>query len=176
MASTAKRYAKAVFELAHADGDVDAWRGRLSRLQQLFADSKVEGIVANPAISPERRTGMLDVLDDGTLGQEGRNLGKLLVEARATAAIGQLREEYDRLDDQAQGRVRGVVTTAVPLAAQDRERLEADLSRRFGAEVRLEARLDPRILGGLVLQVGDRLIDASVQSRLQQLRRQLKTA
>ncbi|MFZ0216144.1 MAG: F0F1 ATP synthase subunit delta, partial [Candidatus Dormiibacterota bacterium] len=64
----------------------------------------------------------------------------------------------------------------VPFEAQDRERLVADLSRRFDREVRLQVRVDPEILGGLVLQVGDRLIDASVRTRLQQLRRELATA
>jgi F-type H+-transporting ATPase subunit delta len=117
------------------------------------------------------------VLDaDQALGQEGRNLGKLLIEAHATPALPEIREEYDRLDDEAAGRVRAVATSAVPLSDGDRERLVADLSRRFEKEVRLQTRVDPSILGGLVVQVGDQLIDASVQSRLQQLRRRLAMA
>ena len=175
--TTAKRYAKAVYELAEQSHDVTGWRARLARLQALLSDSEVAEIIANPAVSPERRLQVVDVLDaDQALGEEGRNLGKLLIEARATEALPEIREEFDRLDDEAAGRVRAIATTAVPLGDADRDRLVADLSRRYGKEVRLQTRVDPSILGGLVLQVGDQLIDASVQTRLQQLRRQLATA
>lgn len=175
--TTARRYAKAVFDLAQESGDTEGWRTRLARLQTLLLDTRTAAIIANPAVSPERRLEVVDILDaDGELGQEGRNLGKLLIEARATAALPEIREEYDRLDDQAAGRVRAVATSAVPLSEADRERLVADLSKRFQKEVRLQTRVDPSILGGLVVQVGDQVIDASVQTRLQQLRRQLATA
>ncbi|MBO0702850.1 MAG: F0F1 ATP synthase subunit delta [Candidatus Dormibacteraeota bacterium] len=175
--TTARRYARAVFELAQETGDIEGWRARLARLQALLGDPQVGEIVANPAVSPERRLDLVDVLDaDGELGPEGRNLGKLLIEARTTAALPEIREEYDRLDDEAAGRLQAVAITAVPLGDEDRERLVADLSRRWQKEVRLQTRVDPSILGGLVLQVGDQVIDASIQTRLQQLRRQLATA
>lgn len=175
--TTARRYAKAIFDLARENGDVAGWRARLARLQTLLGDPQTAGIIANPAVSPERRLQVVDVLDpDDELGQEGRNLGKLLIEARATPALPEIREEFDRLDDEAAGRVRAVATSAVPLSEEDQQRLVADLSRRFQKEVRLQTRVDPSILGGLVVQVGDQVIDASVQTRLQQLRRQLATA
>lgn len=175
--TTARRYAKAVFDLAQESGDLDGWRARLARLQTLLNDPQTAAIIANPAVSPERRLEVVDVLDpDGALGQEGRNLGKLLIEARATPSLPEIRAEYDRLDDQAAGRVRAVATSAVPLTDEDRERLVTDLSRRFQKEIRLQTRVDPSILGGLVVQVGDQVIDASIQTRLQQLRRQLATA
>jgi len=60
-------------------------------------------------------------------------------------------------------------TTAVDLTEREKERLASDLSTRLGQEVRLTARVDPRILGGLVVQTGDRIIDASLASRLLQL-------
>jgi F-type H+-transporting ATPase subunit delta len=175
--TTAKRYAKAVFDLARESGDVQGWRARLARLQALLGDPATQGVLDNPVVSPERRLQVVDVLDaDGALGEEGRNLGKLLIEARATAALGDIRDEFDRLDDEATGRVRALATTAVPLSHEDRDRLVSSLGRRLQKDVRLSTRIDPSILGGLVLQVGDRVIDASIQTRLQQLRRQLATA
>lgn len=175
--TTARRYAKAIFELAQQSGDVAGWHARMARLQTLLGDPQTQEILANPAVSPERRLQVIDALDaDGQLGTEGRNLGRLLVEGRVTAALPDIRAEFERLDDEAAGRLRALATSAVPLGDQDRERLVADLSKRYGKEVRLETRVDPSILGGLVLQIGDQVIDASVQTRLQQLRRQLATA
>jgi F-type H+-transporting ATPase subunit delta len=68
------------------------------------------------------------------------------------------------------------VTTAVELEPEDRDRVSSELSKRLGKDVTIEVLVDPRILGGLKLQYGDRLIDASVATRLQQLRRQLADA
>ena len=73
----------------------------------------------------------------------------------------------------AAGRVRATVTTAVELSTRDRDRVENELSKRLGKEIRMHVVVDPRILGGLKLQYGDRLVDASVSTRLQQLRRRL---
>ncbi len=69
--------------------------------------------------------------------------------------------------------MRAIATTAVPLSRSDADRLEQGLSRRLGRQVRLDSRVDRGIVGGLVLRIGDRVIDASVASRLQQLRRRL---
>jgi F-type H+-transporting ATPase subunit delta len=85
-------------------------------------------------------------------------------------------EEFDALADAAAGRVRATVTTAVELAPAERDRLADQLSERLGKEVRITLVVDKRILGGLKLQYGDRLIDASVVTKLQQLRRQLADA
>jgi F-type H+-transporting ATPase subunit delta len=169
----ARRYARAVFELAQQGGDIDEWRRRLTDLREILAVPELRAIVANPALGPQRRLEAIDRIGADRLGAEGRNLAKLLVEAHQVETIDEITEEFERLDDEQAGRVRAVATTAVPLGSEDRERLVSDLSRRLGRDVRLDVRVDPHILGGLVLQTGDRLVDASVRSRLQQLRRQL---
>ena len=87
--------------------------------------------------------------------------------------IDEIAEQFEALADDAAGRVRDTVTTAIPLSEADREALGKDLSRGLKKEVRLEARVDPAILGGLILEVGDRLTDASVAARLDQLRRRV---
>ena len=75
--------------------------------------------------------------------------------------------------DEDAGRVRATVTTAVELTSKDRDRVAEELSKRLGKDIHLDVHVDPRILGGLKLQYGDRLVDASVATRLQQLRRRL---
>jgi F-type H+-transporting ATPase subunit delta len=69
--------------------------------------------------------------------------------------------------------VRATVTTAIELQAQDRERVARELSRRLDQEVHISVVVDPRILGGMKLQYGDRVVDASVATKLEQLRRRL---
>ena len=84
-----------------------------------------------------------------------------------------IEEEFQRLADDAAGRIRAIVTTAIELERADRDRVQSELSKRLNKEVRLSVVVDPRIIGGLKLQYGDRVVDASVATRLQQLRRRL---
>jgi F-type H+-transporting ATPase subunit delta len=98
---------------------------------------------------------------------------RLLVARHRVDKIDGIVDAYETLADQAAGRVRATVTTAIPLSEADREALGRDLSKGLGKDVRLQARVDPAILGGLVLEVGDRLTDASVAARLDQVRRQV---
>ena len=104
---------------------------------------------------------------------EATNLAKLLIESNRVGEIAGIAEEYERLVDVAADRVRATVTTAVELAPAERDRVSEELSKRLGKEVRLDVVVDANILGGLKLQYGDHLVDASVATRLQQLRRRL---
>jgi F-type H+-transporting ATPase subunit delta len=167
-----RRYARAVFDLAQQEGHVDEWRGRLSVLQDVLSDETVAAVLTNPTIPVGTRMELMGVPSKG-LDDESINLAKLLIESNRVGEIGAIVDEYEALADAAAGRVRATVTTAIELSAHDRDRVADELSRRLGKEIRLRVEVDPRILGGLKLQYGDRLVDASVATRLQQLRRTL---
>ena len=170
--AAAKRYARAVFELAQAEGHVEEWAGRVARVRELFADPAVAAVLSNPTIATEER----EALVAGTphvLDEEGTNLARLLIESGRIGEAVDIDEEFQRLSDVAGGRVRATVTTAIELEEQDRDRVARELSRRLDKEVRLSLVVDPHILGGMKLQYGDRIVDASVATRLEQLRRRL---
>jgi F-type H+-transporting ATPase subunit delta len=172
--AAARRYARAIFDLAQAEDRVEEWAGRLQTVRELLSMPEVREVLANPSLASARRQELaVSLLDEARVGREGVNLARLLIEANRLSALDGIVEEYGRLADEASGRVRVTATTAVPLTREDMDRLVDDLSRRLGKEVRLEVRVDPAILGGLVLQIGDRVLDASVAARLQQLRRRL---
>ena len=170
--AAAKRYARAVFELAQQEGTVDAWGRRTAKVRELFADPEVAAVLSNPTIPIGEREGLVatapKLFDD-----EATNLARLLIESGRIDEAQEIDEEFQRLADDAAGRVRATVTTAVALETQDRERVARELSKRLDKDVRLSVVVDPRILGGLKLQYGDRIVDASVATRLEQLRRRL---
>jgi len=171
--SGARRYARAIFELAGEEGQVEEWAQRLELVRDVLTRPDARQVLANPAIAVQRRQEAASALLEPWLGREGLNLAKLVVGAGRIDDLDAIIDEYRRLADEAAGRVRASATTAVPLGRDDADRLTSSLSQRLGREVRLEARVDPAIIGGLVLRIGDRVIDASVATRLQQLRRQL---
>ena len=169
--AVARRYARAVFELAQQDGDLDAWEQRLTRVRELFADEQVASVLRNPTIATADRERL--ITESRGLDKEAVNLARLLVEADRIKEAPAIGEEFQRLSDEAAGRVRATATTAVELTAADRENLSRELGRSLAKDVRLTAVVDPRVLGGLRLQIGDHVIDVTVATRLQQLRRRL---
>ena len=168
--AAARRYARAIFELAHDEGNVEAWGRRLAQVREVLSDPEVARALTNPTIATEQRMALVSDLFDGG---EATNLAKLLIESDRVRDVEAIDEEFQRLADEAAGRVRATVTTAVELSSQDRDRVAEELSKRLGKEIHLDVLVDPGILGGLKLQYGDRLVDASVATRLQQLRRRL---
>ena len=171
--AAAKRYARAAFELAGSDHDVELWSRRFVALRALLSDEKVAAVLTNPTIPSERR---MALVASASLDDEATNMAKLLIEANRVPEIGAIADEFERLADDAAGRVRATVTTAVELDSRDRDRVADQLSHQLGKTVSMKVEVDPRILGGLKVQYGDRLIDASVATRLQQLRRRLTEA
>jgi F-type H+-transporting ATPase subunit delta len=171
--AAAKRYARAIFELAAADGQVAHWERVLTTVREVLDRADVRHVLENPTIAVQRRQEAVTALLQDRVGREGVNLGRLLVGANRVGDLDAIIEQYRVLADEAAGRVRATATTAVPMSRTDADKLEATLSKRLGRQVRLDNQVDRGIIGGLVLRMGDRVIDASVATRLQQLRRQL---
>ena len=171
--SAARTYARAIFELAREEGQVDAWHQRLGVVRDTLTHPEARTVLANPSIPAQQRQDAVTALLENRVGPEGVNLAKLLIGASRLDDIDAIIEEYVRLADDDAGRVRATATSAIPLSVAETGKLARELTEKLGREVRLQGRVDPRIIGGLVLQIGDRVIDASVAARLQQLRRQL---
>jgi F-type H+-transporting ATPase subunit delta len=169
--AAARRYAKAIFELAQQDGEIEEWGRRLARVRELFSDDQVAAVLGNPTIATQRREQL--VMGVRSLDKEATNLARMLIESGRVNEAAAIEEEFQRLSDDAAGRVRATATTAVELSTDVREDIKRDLSERLNKEVRLSVVVDPRILGGLRLQFGDHVIDATVATRLEQLRRRL---
>lgn len=170
--AAARRYSKAVFELAQQEDQVAEWGDRLAKVRELLSDPEVAEVLTNPTIGTARR---MELVSSAPHVFDGKatNLAMLLIESDRVRDVVAIEEEFRRLADESAGRVRATVTTAVELTPKERDRVADELSKRLGKDVHLDALVDPRILGGLKLQYGDRLVDASVATRLQQLRRRL---
>ena len=170
--AAAKRYARAVFELAQQEGTVDEWARRIAKVRELFGDPEVAAVLSNPTIAIREREALVATAPK-LFDEEATNLARLLIESGRVDEAPEVDEEFQRLADDAAGRVRATVTTAVELLSEDRERVARELSKRLDKDVKLSVVVDPRILGGMKLQYGDRIVDASVATRLEQLRRRL---
>ncbi|HZQ50100.1 MAG TPA: F0F1 ATP synthase subunit delta [Candidatus Dormibacteraeota bacterium] len=169
--AAAKRYGRAVFEVATEENGIDRWLSQLATLRDVMSQPSIASVLSNPTIPVRDRMGLISA-DEG-FEPEVVNLARLLIESNRVNEIAGVVEQFRDLADDAAGRVRAVVTTAIELPAAEQDELAKKLGERLGKDVALRAHVDPRVLGGLKLQYGDRLIDATIATRLQQLRSRL---
>lgn len=171
--SAARRYAEAAFEVASRDDALDAWRRELDVGAAIVADERVGRALANPSIPLETRTATAVATFGSLVGPKVLNLIGLMLRRGRIEELPRLAAEFRRLDDERQGITRATVTSATPLTPDEIRALTARLEQTTGGRIELDTQTDPDLLGGLVVLLGDRLIDGSVRSRLERLRNQL---
>jgi F-type H+-transporting ATPase subunit delta len=165
-----RRYADAAFQLAERDGTLDAWQRDLAIASGLARDERVARAVNSPIVPfAERRKSLLGNL----VSPQVRNLCLLLAERGRFAVLPDVSAEYDALVRESRGIVAATVATPVPLSEGELAQVKARVEELAGAKVELVRITDPALLGGLTIRIGDRLIDASVQGRLERLRGRL---
>jgi F-type H+-transporting ATPase subunit delta len=171
--SAARRYAEAAFQVASRDGTLAEWRSELDAAASVAGDERVIKILANPAIPVERRASVLAELLGDRASRPVQNLIQLLLRRGRIEALPRVAAEFRRLDDDRQGITKATATTAATLTPDEVKALTARLERATVRRIALDVEVDPSLLGGLVVRVGDRMIDGSVRGRLERLRNQL---
>jgi F-type H+-transporting ATPase subunit delta len=171
--SAARRYAEAAFQVAVRDDAVDAWRRELDTAAAIVAEERVGRALANPSIPLETRTATAKATFGRLVAGKVLNLIDLMLRRGRIEELPRLAAEFRRLDDERQGITRATVTSASPLTPDELRALTERLEQSTGGRVELDTKTDPSLLGGLVVLLGDRLIDGSVRSRLERLRNQL---
>jgi len=170
---TARRYAEALFELARPEGAEEAWLDDLRLAAAAVADPVVFKTLRSPAIPLGERRQALDAALAPRLHRPARNLVHLILERGRLDLLPRIVDEYQRLVDEAHGILQVEVRTALPLTREEEDALRARMEALTGARVRLTVSVDPSLIGGLTVRVGDRLMDGSVRGRLERLRTRL---
>jgi F-type H+-transporting ATPase subunit delta len=169
--SAPRRYAEAAFQLATRDGSIETWRRELEQAASV-TDGELMDVLANPALPLDER---LDVTNRvfADLSQSVRNIISLLVRRHRIEQLPRVVAEFIRLDERRQGITHANATSATSLTDLEVKALTARLEQMTGGKIALETDVDASLLGGLIVRVGDRLIDGSVRGRLERLRQQL---
>jgi F-type H+-transporting ATPase subunit delta len=168
----ARRYAVAAFEIAKEHGDYDAWGAALTEIAEFMTDPEVKRVLENTRVSREPKRRLVETAL-GDLPVLPLNLARLLVQKNRTALAPDIATAFRELTEHEQGITRAHATTAVPLSEAEVASLAQRLREQTGGEVILDVDVDPSLLGGLVVQVGDKLIDASTRARLEAMRESL---
>ena len=172
-ATAARRYAEAAFEVGLRDGTVETWRQELDAAASVVDDQRVARLLGNPAIAEETRLELAESTFGTIVSRPVLNLIGLMLRRGRIDELPRVAAEFRRLDNERQGITPATATSAVPLSEDEVRAITARLEEMTGRRVDLDLAVDPDLLGGLVVRVGDRMIDGSVRGRLERLRNQL---
>ena len=171
--ASARRYAQAVFQIALEQDRLDQWSDDLDTLCRAVEEEVFLAFLDSPQVTTDRKAEAVQQVLGDAVDPLARNLLSLMASRGIAHLLPQVRDQYRRLVDEHRGVARVHLVTAVPLTEEERRKAVDTLRALAGGEIRLSTEVDPSILGGLVVQVGDRVIDGSVRTRLQEMRKEL---
>jgi F-type H+-transporting ATPase subunit delta len=170
----ARRYATAVFELASEAKEIDTVGAQLtSILATMESDAAIRDFFVSPVVSRDDKERALLTTFQGRVGDIALHTLLLLVRKRRETLLGDMVEEYRKIDRQARGTELLVVTTARELSGDELKAMVARLERTYNKKFEASVKLDPSLIGGVRIAMGDRMIDGSVSGRLEELTRSL---
>lgn len=170
--STARRYAEAAFDVARQDGDVEGWLSDLRRADQVLRNEGLAPYFKDPNRAMDEKLQFIERLF-GALRPHVLNLLRILITRHRLHLLPSVVAEFEHLERQARGIADADVTVARQVGHAEKAKIERQLGQLFGKQVQAHLQIDPQILGGIVVRIEDRLIDASVAGRLQRLRQHL---
>lgn len=171
----ARPYAEAAFELASNAKALAPWQDALDRLAAVATDARVRDLMGNPKVSAGQLVKLiLDVT--GKLSPEQANFVNLLVENERLAVLPEIRDLFVARKNRHERVKQAHVTSAFSLDAKALKQLIAELEPRFNCKLDVTVNVDPELIGGIRVAVGDEVIDASVRGKLATMATALKTA
>jgi F-type H+-transporting ATPase subunit delta len=167
LSTIARPYAEALFESAQASGQPLAeWLSLVEELAAVTAHPQVAQVVGDPRLSDQQVFDLIASLLKQSLPQAGASFLKLLIANQRLAALPEIAVQFRQLKNDAEGVADCQIETAFPMADGEVNGLVASLAKRFGTELRPTVQVNPALIGGVRVTVGDQVLDSSVRARL----------
>ncbi|MCK5726597.1 MAG: F0F1 ATP synthase subunit delta [Thiotrichaceae bacterium] len=164
--TTARPYARAVFELASEGEALAQWSETLTFLGAIVSDDSVHAVLDNPSLTKQEVAQIVIELADGQLDSKAENLVKQLAEYGRLEALPEIVALFEVMKDEAEGVVEVTITSAQELKDEEIQSISAALKKRLDAEIKVKTTIDKSILGGVIIRAGDLVIDGSIQGRM----------
>jgi F-type H+-transporting ATPase subunit delta len=171
-----RTYARALYEVAKEKGRVQEVREELRDFAQSIEEvAELRALLRNPQLQPATKADALDSLLGGA-DEIFRNFLRVVAEKGRAGEIEEVAREFERLAAAEEGLLEVELTTAYELSDKEAEGILRQIEEASGRRVEATRKVDPSLIGGIVLQAGSMRLDASVRGRLERLRRELAAA
>lgn len=169
LSTIARPYAVAAFQLGKEKKALKQWSEMLGFLKQVVSDPQMKTYIENPKVNAADLEATLMKVCDDKLDLHGQNLIKVLVEYGRLLILPAIASAFEELKAQDEGTLEARIIAAVKPSAAETKDLVNRLEAKFGKKIEASVSVDPEIIGGIKIIVGDTVIDASVQGQLQNL-------
>ena len=170
----ARPYATAVFRLAKENKALAKWSDELALIAAVSDDAQVKALIDDPKLLSSELSRILLAIFDGKLSDTAVNLVKLLVENNRLVIVADIVAAFEELKAEDEGTLEAELTAAAKPTDPQVKELVKQLEAKFGKKIEAQVKLDPELIGGIKIVVGDTVIDASVRGQLQSLAYTLK--
>ena len=169
LSTLARPYAEAVFRMAQGENDLAGWSARVQSLALIVSDAQVARLIADPAVAVDRVAGLVIEVAGADLGERGGNFVNVLAENDRLTLLPEISAQFETLKANAEGTLDATITSAQELSQAQIDDLVAGLKAKFNRAVNVQVAVDPELIGGAVIAIGDQVIDGSVKGRLQRM-------
>ncbi len=169
LATLARPYANAAFDIAKSDGELDKWSRMLALLGAAAADETVQVLLATPEVEELQKAYRLSEICGPELNDRGKRFVQVLASNKRLTLLPEIQAQFEALRAEEQATLDVMVTSAYPLSEQELERLKGALSQRFERDVSMVSEVDDSLIGGAIIRAGDTVIDGSLRGKLDKL-------
>lgn len=173
--TVARPYAEAAFALAREKNALPVWAEMLRTASKVASDGRVRAAFDNPRLSAVAKESLFLSICGDKLNADAKSFVRVLFEADRFGLLPHIRDLFDTLKDAADGVAQAQIISAFPIDDKELTGLKSALERRFGKKIEARVSVDPQLIGGARIVVGDTVIDASVQGELQAMANHLRT-
>jgi len=168
IATVARPYAEALFRVA-SQGDLSAWAGLVSEMAQVAANPEIRSIAANPKVSHQQMRDLFLSALQSPVGPEAKNFIGMLTDNGRLVLLPEIAAQFHTLKNAGEGAADAEIISAFEMSETQVKELAAALERKFGRKLRAHVAVDPSLIGGVRVVVGDEVLDTSVRAKLQQM-------
>ncbi len=167
--TVARPYALAAFDEARKLGDLKNWSDMLQSLAHAVVNAEVRAAVTSPRVARSQLENLMLALCGGKASATGQNFIKLLVENQRLTLLPEITALFEVMRAEAEKSMDVVVTSAFDLNETQKQKITTAMKNRMGREVRLSCEIDRKLLGGIIIRAGDKVIDGSARTQLSEL-------
>jgi len=171
--TVAARYAKSFIDLAQEQKKVEVIKNDMDLFYRaLKANPELKAVLANPIVSHSKKIKILDLVFSKKVDELSIAFFKLMINKSRGEVLYATAQEYVNMYDVKNHIIKANVVTATPLSVTNKQKLIADIEKATGGSVKLETKVDPSLIGGFVLTVGDRQVDTSIANDLKKIKKE----
>lgn len=175
LTSLARPYARAAFESARDNNQLDEWSEALNLLAAVTADPDMVRVLKHPGLTATQKVEVISDVCEGRLPEKVRNFVSTMADNRRLTLFPAIAELFSQYRHEHERTVDVRLTTAFDLGAEQQDKLSQALARKLDRKISISSQVDRSIIGGVVIEAGDLVIDASVRGKLAKLANTIST-